>query len=176
MFLLGATSFPVQLLKFTKANFVENSIEPAEIDKKIPTVLNVPPQDMRKALADSYRLPLDRRFVWSIPTIHHFITGESVEEIQTQFNNGKWEISYKGKMVAQVPDLPGFADVIEPVILWATNLAKEKSFKLKTDSKLPDEMTDINQSIDAFFAPSLLRASKKLNSIWKDGKPASRNT
>ena len=143
--LLGCDKLPIQLPKFTKASFVESSIEPAEIDKNIPTVLNVPPQDMRKALADAYRLHLDRRFVWSIPNIHHFITGEPIEEAQTQFNNEKWEISYKGKMVAQVLDLPDFTDFIEPIILWATNLAKEKGFKLKTNSKLSDEMVAINQ-------------------------------
>lgn len=167
--LFGCDQFSTYLPRITKTNFVENSIKPAKIDKKIPTVLNVPPQEMRKALADSYRLPLDRRFIWSIPNIHQFITGEPTEEVQTQFTNEKWEVLYKGKMVAQIPDLPDFKDVMEPIVSWTTKLAKEKGFKLKTNSKLSDELADINQSIDAFFAPNLLRASKKLNALWKDG-------
>lgn len=71
-----------------------------------PSVMQVPPQDMRKALAASYRLKPDRRFLLAIGDIHQFLSGQPAQQADAEFKETGWEIRYRGDIVGDVPELP----------------------------------------------------------------------
>lgn len=164
-----SSEFTTQSNHAKKVGRLGVSLPSSALDNDIPTVLNSPPQSMKKVLSDAYRLDVDRRLINVIPIIHQFITKETKGKVQTSFKDGQWNVIYKKKNVIQLPDLPDLSDLTKALIPWTKQLAANNGFQMAIDKKLPEEINAIDQLIDGFFASHQLAATIKLNQLWNAG-------
>gem|GEM_PF-6503199 len=57
---------------------------------QIPDVLSVPPENMRQALADAYRLRPDKRFLLAVAEVYSLLTGQPRDTAAVEFRDSKW--------------------------------------------------------------------------------------
>lgn len=133
------------------------------------TIMNVPPAQMPEALADSYRLRPDRRFLLAVADIHHFFSGQKKGSASVVFRNGHWDISYGNEKVGAVPELPDFRDFISVLSDWSRKLDKE--YPLRFSSVTADTATSgINNELSHFMAPEAMAAARQVDDLWNKGR------
>lgn len=123
--------------------------------KQPPSVFDVPPQEMRKALVEGYRLAPDARFLLAVGEVHHLITGKPKGSAQAEFRDGGWRIHYAGLEVGALPEFPDFADFMATLSEWGRMLQKENPSSL---SAANSSSAAVKAQLDQFFVPHLMAA------------------
>jgi hypothetical protein len=144
-------------------------IEPAEVDKLIQTVLSAPPNEMRSALNDGYRLKPDRRFLLAVAEVHHFFSKERQEDVSVKFENGNWNLRYRGLNVATVPELPDFSNFMTALAEWIKQLQQKYPMKLSKEASLPIEAIEIEKRLEKFLISEAMEAMQLAQTLWSEG-------
>jgi hypothetical protein len=135
----------------------------------VTTVFDVPPEKMRDALAEIYRLQPDRRFLLAVSEVHHFLTGEQKEEPSFVFESGLWRVSYKGREVGHLTELPDFKELLKILTGWAEALNKDYPVNLSS-SNLQQDIDESNGNLKKFFAPYAAEATRQVDALWNEGR------
>jgi hypothetical protein len=133
------------------------------------TILNVPPDQMRDVLNGFYRLGPDKRFLHAVADIHHFYTGEKREPVLAQFEDGRWNISYKGKQVGTLPELPDFSDFMSLLSQWSQELNKRYTVSLSS-SHIDSSIDEINRELSQFLSSHAIAAAHQADLLWNKGQ------
>ena len=162
------------------------------------SVLQVPPQQMRAALHDAYRLQPDKRFLIAVEEIHHFLSGKETKETIVEFNTNHWIVRHDGQEVGILPELPDLSQALELLTKWASvvdqhyptclpprssdtpqtptlisqsihTLKCQLPGRQKVSAPSQEQSADVNKLLDEFLAPRLATASRKINSLWQNG-------
>lgn len=131
------------------------------------SVLNVPPERMKDALADIYRLKPDGRFLTAVAEVHAFLTGEEPAAVSADFEDGRWRISYRGKAVGSLPELPDFPDFMNMLKGWVQTLQKEHPVHWGERTENVD-YREIDGLLDGFLSFRVLTALHKIDDRWKE--------
>jgi hypothetical protein len=140
---------------------------PVKIDSL--TVLTAPPEKMRDVLENSYRLKPDKRFLLAIAEIHHFFTGEEKTTAIAEFSNGGWRITYKGKEVGVLPELPNYPDLMNVLVSWSRVLNRRYPLRLSSASDNIPEVKEIEEDLGQFLSYNALSALKQIDRLWDKG-------
>src|SRR5688572_19227199 len=79
-------------------------IDPLPSNLPVVSVLIVPPDKMRAALSESYRLRPDKRFLHAVAEIHHLLTGQERAAVTVEFKDGIWLVRYGDTQVGALPE------------------------------------------------------------------------
>ena len=133
------------------------------------SVLAVPPKEMRRALADAYRLKPDRRFLLAIGDIHHFFVPDvPAQPADAGFADGKWRICYGDQTVGQLPELAGFGDWLGLLSTWAVELNRRYPVTLKSTVKAEDP--EVEERLRRFAVSDALYVVRHVGKKWKQGQ------
>jgi len=83
-----------------------------------PSPLPLDPFKRRAAIADSMRLRPDRRFLLATREIA-LLTGGSAPEAAARFDGSRWILTVGDASLGEVPELPGFSDLLRPLVALA---------------------------------------------------------
>ena len=137
------------------------------------SVLEVPPHEMLQAVREGYHPPPDRRFLLAVAQMEHLITGEPAGELRSSFGDAGWTISYKGRTVGTLPELPDYADAARLLRHWIQALwggeLPVKAAQLRDES---DELERIRSKIAAFEATSVTAGLQRLDERWRASGPS----
>jgi len=138
----------------------------------VTSVLAVPPQEMRRALADAYRLKPDKRFLLAIGDIHHFfVPSVPAKMAQAGFAEGKWRICYGEQTVGTLTELAGFDDWLGLLTGWARKL--NSSHPITFNRAAPDaEDPQIEERLQRFDSSDALAVVRQINGKWKNDERA----
>ncbi len=133
-----------------------------------PSLMEVPPQDMRKALVEGYRLKPDRRFLLAVGEIHSFLSGQKTQEAAVEFKDSGWEIRYANQVVGHVPELPDFPDFDDLLAGWTKRMNEQDPLRLSgnVSDQLPRE---ISSPLEGFFAPEVTAGLREIDLQWRQG-------
>lgn len=133
-----------------------------------PSVLEVPPSQMRQALVEAYRLPPDNRALLAVSEIHHFLSGDEKEPVTLEFQGEHWRVWYRDKEVGTLPEFPDFPDLLEMLSNWVNIVHKQHPLML--NSAQPDTIeTDIEEQLDRFLSPHVAAALRSTDNRWNQG-------
>lgn len=135
----------------------------------LPTsVLEVPPKKMRQALVDAYRLRPDKRVLFAIARIHHFLSGQEMEHATVEYQDERWQIRYRNTGVGSLPEFPGFSDLLGLLSRWVKLLNQQ--YPLKFDvAETSLSQTEIERQLDRFLAPHAAAALRHTEHEWNKG-------
>jgi thioredoxin-like negative regulator of GroEL len=133
------------------------------------TILSVPAEQMRDTLADSYRLRPDKRFLNAVAAMENFFSGKKREPVSAEFKNGYWMISYRGKEVGSLPELPDFGDFLAVLSNWSQALNNKYPLKLSA-AQSDVSIKEINKELSQFLAPHSMAAVRKVDALWNQGE------
>jgi hypothetical protein len=157
--------------KLIRANsLVTTDIKPQEVDKNIPSILEVPPKQMRKALDDAYRLRPDKRLLLSIGELHNIFTGEKKSEPTIEYDNGLWKISYRSLDVGSLKEDPDFPDFIKLLTEWIEKLNTSNPMQLPPTSPVSPETQAKIDHLDNFVSPDIIKRLREVDNLWLKGE------
>ncbi|HET6266839.1 MAG TPA: hypothetical protein VFG11_03910, partial [Acidobacteriota bacterium] len=131
---------------------------PTPYEAKIP-VLNVPPDQMREAVAASYRLAPDHRVLRAVEIIMEVLSGSAEKGKATAtYQNGAWTVRYKDTTVGTLPPLFDLTDGMDLLINWSKKVAEKSPVK--------DGGSDV-RSGQEFYFDQQFKSLENLNSQWK---------
>lgn len=130
------------------------------------------PEAVLGALYSSYRLKPDRRFTQAIPALDA-VLGRDGKEVKCEFGGDKWRLSYEGKALAEVSEMPSFDELYAVVLKRAEQLAKELSI-----SAMPGSQGNVELPAPGFEAlrelSGLDKKLKKRNTTAAEARQAAR--
>ncbi len=152
------------------------------------SVLDKPPQRMREALAEAYRLRPDRRFLLAVACIHRFMSGQEETNVTARFADGRWRIDYRGIPVGTLPEFPDFPHFMTMLDGWVKALRQQQQnppgpgpapasasgpsggaparSEVAGSAAVPKE---IEEELDRFLAPHAVSAAHKIDEAWNAG-------
>ncbi len=176
--LLGVTLAFASYIQFFQPNWFWESLNPkptqftkiqaTPLDEKIPNIMEVPPQQMRNTLEDSYRLQPDKRFLLAIADIHTFFTGEKPSDPQINFDGILWHIRYQGINVGSIPEFPDFSNFMTLLVNWTKSLNRKYPIILSNEIFNPSH-TLIKNELNNYFTPSMALVAQMSNKFWDQG-------
>ena len=157
-------------------------------------VLDAPPERMRDALREAYRVRPDARFLLAISEIHHLLSGKSRKPTTAVFENGAWTIRHEGHLVGTLPEYPDFPDAVSLLTRWVRTTAWTHPFCLEWEGAIakphpgfiesywcrlpwwrpknkaaPEQLVSISSRLDHFFTPEAAAAAREIDSLWRHG-------
>jgi len=135
---------------------------------RIPDVLSVPPESMRQALAEAYRLRPDRRFLLAAVEIHHLLTGEPKAIATVEFKDARWQVRYADAEVGALPPFPDFRDFVVVLADWARRVHDAYPQGLSSTGAA-SPVAEFDGQINRFAAPELFGALRQMDRAWKGG-------
>jgi len=135
-------------------------------------VNQVAASQMRAAMRARFRLHPDRRFLLAIADAHHALTGQPLSVVHARRHDGKWLVSYKGRDVGTLPDVPTYDAGQGLVEAWIAQLAKEG--KLPPSSNPDSTGTVLTRLVVDYTPGRLFEALRLVDQRWSDEK--SRNS
>lgn len=151
-------------------SLVATKVRPQAVDKNIPSLLDVPPQKMRKALDDAYRLRPDKRLLLSIGELHGFFTGEKKSEAIADYDNGLWKISYGGLEVGSLKENPDFPDFIRLLSGWIERLNASHPLPLSSASPVAPDIQAKIDLLEQFVSPDIIKNLHAVDQLWIKGE------
>lgn len=134
----------------------------------IPDVLTVPPETMRTALAEAYRLRPDRRFLLAVSEIHHLLTGQPRGTATAEFGGTQWQVRYRDMDVGALPAFPTFLDLMGLLPDWIRRVVAESPQRLASAGSAAISR-EFEGRIDRLATPELLGALRQVDGIWNSG-------
>lgn len=127
----------------------------------------VDPQKLIEEYQSRYRLPPDRRFIKAIGLLNNFFRGENVNEsaIPT-WQDGRWDITYAGKTLGQLPEFPDYSDYMKVLTDWAKTLSQSYPLSIEPDGTID---STIETSLNNFFAEDVAGALFLIDKSWREG-------
>jgi hypothetical protein len=173
-------------------------IDPLPSNLPVVSVLIVPPDKMRAALSESYRLRPDKRFLHAVAEIHHLLTGQERAAVTVEFKDGIWLVRYGDTQVGALPEFPDFSHSLSMLELWAKLVSLNHPLCLAGDEPgqprvgasrapvvhpywcrfpwhlldkkpKPEQLDEITTQLDRFWAPEAAAAARQLDSLWRSG-------
>jgi len=142
--------------------------KPAQPADKIPNpVLTCKPEDLRTAYQNAYRLAPDRRFIIAISEIRKCFPSRKEENVQTEFTNGNWRISYGKEEIGKVPEFPDFPDFLSVLTAWAKQLNDNDPIKLANTKE--GESLEL-ESRELSLTPRPIKILMKADELWAKQK------
>lgn len=135
-----------------------------------PSVLEVDPAQMVNVIAQRYRLPPDRRFLLAVALIHSFFTREDIAPVKADFVDGSWHVSYLGKSVGSLPELPNFGELMSMLESWTKSLQAQMPLQWGP-SLAASDFSEIQNQLNDFQYSSNLAALHKIDGLWNSGGP-----
>lgn len=133
-------------------------------------VLSVPPEKMRLALAESYRLRPDKRFLLAVTDIHSFLSGQPKEDAAVEFQRDHWVVRYKNLEVGTLPEFAEFSDLLDVLSSWAKSLNRQFPVRLVKEEPADPSFADLERQLDRFLSPHLAAAARQVDTLWNAGK------
>ena len=133
-----------------------------------PSVLEVPPAQMRLAVENAYRLRPDKRVLLAVAEIHHLLSGQAKEQVDVKFDEGHWQVRYRNKAVGTLPEFPDFPDFINMLSTWVTVVNQQYPLNLDAAEPGPSH-TEIETKLDLFLAPHVAAALRHIDHQWHQG-------
>ena len=97
-----------------------------------PSLLEVPPAEMREVLHSAYRLKPDGRCVGAFVEVHAWISGTPAQA-SVAFVGDHWRIDVGGEHAAVLPELPDFDDCMAALVDWASLLGSASGLEPRLD-------------------------------------------
>ncbi len=139
--------------------------KPVEIGQT--NVLEVPPSQMRKSLADSYRLKPDHRFVLAFGELHYYLRGGKGEAVSLDRVSDKWLLKVGTREAGTLPDYPKFNDILDSLGGWARNVTPQYNLHRDSrDSRNTEDLKKIKAQSDYFIAPYLFTGLRLADKMW----------
>lgn len=167
-------------------------------DVALPSVLNVPPAQMRSVLAETYRLRPDNRFLLAVAEIHRFLTGQQKKTVTIEFQSGVWLVRHGGTQVGALPEFPDFSQGMDLLVGWARTVGWDHPvcliagtsglqssigdrplttesywcgfpWRLATKTTTPEQVANITRQLDQFWAPHAAAAARQVDALWSKG-------
>lgn len=147
-------------------------VKPSDVTAGLKTssVLEVEPEKMRTVLTQSYRLSPDRRFLLAVALIHSFFTREDIAPVKADFVDGSWHVSYLGKSVGSLPELPNFGELMSMLESWTKSLQAQMPLQWGP-SLAASDFSEIQNQLNDFQYSSNLAALHKIDGLWNSGGP-----
>jgi hypothetical protein len=130
------------------------------------TVLEVPPAEMRDALARTYRVSPDRRILGAIAEAHSLLSGRAPDTVTTTFRDGKWTVDYAGERVGELPDLPGFDDGTKLLVEWALRLIQRHPVD-RGQAPASDELSRARRMLSQPKPVNILTGLESIDRSWQ---------
>ncbi len=128
---------------------------------QIPDVLSVPPENMRQALADAYRLRPDKRFLLAVAEVYSLLTGQPRDTAVVEFKEGMWQVRYADAEVGALPPFPDFPDFMAVLSDWARRVHDAYPQRLSPTGPA-SPAAEFDGQIDRFAAPELFEALRQM--------------
>jgi hypothetical protein len=126
-------------------------------------------KDYLEQLNSWYRLKPDQRFIQAIPEIFQFFTREPKQEVEVQFNNGFWNISYSGEEIGSIKELPDFQEFM--VLLKKVVVVLQEDNPVEFTGETPKAIYQkIRIDVDRFLKSNLISALQEIDSRWNRNK------
>lgn len=133
------------------------------------SVLDVPPGEMRAAVANAYRVRPDRRFLGAVAEAHHLASGRPPGTVTATFQAGTWTIEYAGERVGDLPELAGFEDARALLAAWSIHLLARHPLGGGT-SAAADERRRVSDSIATLRPVAIVSGLQRVDSGWSRGR------
>lgn len=133
-----------------------------------PSVLEVPPEQMREALVGAYRLVPDNRVLLAVAEIHQFLSGQAREPVTVDFQGDRWQITYRNMDVGSLPEFPDFPDLLSFLSRWVKLVNQQYPLEVDVASPNPHQL-EIKGLIDRFFAHDIVTALWRIDDLWNQG-------
>ena len=131
-------------------------------------VLTVPPAQMRAALAQSYRLSPDKRFLLAVSEIYYILTGWSPGNATAEFRDGAWRVRCGNGEVGTLSALPDFPEVLAVLSDWAlrVNAVAQQPLSRVESASLAQPAAQI----DRLAVPELFATLRRMDAGWNGGR------
>lgn len=129
--------------------------------KPVPTIDQVPPPQLAAFLESNYRLKPDRRLSLARQELND-ILGLPAGRMATTFKDGQWHLYLDGKKWGQLPEFPGFRDILDLLLIQVRTLNPHPPFNLESAGSAPD-LSRLRQRLGKFFPRYLWELLKELD-------------
>lgn len=141
----------------------ELALNRIQVDRALPKTVRSP-ADWRAL----YRLAPDRRFLLALGEIDRLASEDSPQTTSVRFTSGHWAISYAGKPVAPLPELPSYADLKGLLDRFARGYAAGLDQRWHQPLSA-DQWKEIEKESHAFLAPDAFKTLRSVDSLWHAG-------
>lgn len=133
------------------------------------SVLEVPPEQMRQALAEAYRLLPDNRVLLAVAEVHHFLSGQEKRQVTVEFQGDRWHVWYRNLKVGTLPEFPDFPHIMTLLSGWVKQVNEQHPLKLDFAEPGPRH-TEIERQLDRFLTPHVASALHQIDHLWNQGE------
>lgn len=130
-------------------------------------VMVVPPDNMRVALVEAYRLRPDHRALLAIAEVHRLLTGQDRAAVAANFRDGRFHLTYRNLEVGALPEFPDFPDILDVLSRWVTVLHQPRT--LSPAAGPATAAATSAGSEEPFFAAELVAALGRIDGEWRAG-------
>ena len=131
----------------------------------LPSLLKVPPDQMKKHVKRNLRIRPDKRFINSLAMIDK-IRGKTEKKYKTSVSKNSWKIYYGKNLIGKVSRYPSFSELYDIVNNYAEMATRGTKFASQTIQK--KELKILEQKINSFSYSKIIKALKQISKKWKD--------